>query len=79
MQVLRTADRLRQLSPERLAPREEDFYALLETMTERRVPRVQVHGWSDQLIVIGNDAPLDRQEALADELIEFRRSFDLLP
>jgi hypothetical protein len=79
IQVQRTADRLRQLSSERLAPRAEDFYALLMTMTDRCVPRVAVHGWADQLVVIGGDAPSARREALVDELIAFRRSFDLVP
>ncbi len=78
-QVQRTADRLRHLSPQRLAPRAEEFYALLETMTDRRVPRVAAHGWADQLIVIGGDAPTARRDALSDELIAFRRSFDLVP
>lgn len=78
-QVQRTADRLRHLSRQRLAPRTEDFYALLEAMTDRRVPRVGAHGWADQLIVIGGDAPSDRRDALANELITFRRSFDLGP
>lgn len=68
-----TADRLRQLSPGRLAPFEEAFYALLAGWTDRPVPRIGPQAWGDQLLLIGRGVAGDA------ELREFRRGLDLSP
>ena len=68
-----TAERLRQLSPARLAPFEEAFYALLARWTDRPVPRIAARAWGDQLLVIGREVAGD------EELREFRRGLDLTP
>lgn len=64
-----TVERLRQLSPSRLAPHEEAFYALLDSLTPRPVPRLAPKAWGDQLWLIGQDAD-------GELLRDFRRSLD---
>lgn len=78
-ELQRTADRLRQLSPARLAPREQEFYDLLAHFTDRRVPRISPHAWGDQLSVIGADVGSSAQSELAEMLVGFRRGLDLVP
>lgn len=79
VELTRTAERLQQLSEARLVTQERPFLELLSSMTSRPVPRVAPRAWADQLTVIGREVRAEDQPALVEDLIEFRRSFDLLP
>lgn len=72
-QIALTVQRLRELSPARLAGSEVAFYDLLEALAGQPVPRIDVRAWADQLTVVSGDAVLrDDQRVLA-----FRRSLDV--
>ena len=74
-----TAERLRQLPATRLVGGEVRFYALVDRMTQRAVPRLRPVAWGDQLLVIGRDVPRGTAEALVGDVVELRRSFDITP
>lgn len=76
-ELVLTADRLRQLPQSRLVRHGEAVYVLLDQLTDREVPRLLPHGWADQVLVLGREVPLHRQEALAIRLRDLRRRFDL--
>ncbi|HQR80132.1 MAG TPA: hypothetical protein PLT68_07925 [Actinomycetota bacterium] len=78
-ELLRTADRLRQLSDTRLRSHEPEFRSVLAAMTGRPVPAVGAHAWGDQLWVVGQEVAPGDQPALIPRLVDLRRSFDLLP
>lgn len=79
VELQRTADRLRQLSPARLLPREREVREVLQAMTDREIPRVDSRAWGDQLLVVGREVPPDLHERIERLLVELRRGFDLMP
>jgi hypothetical protein len=77
-ELLLTVQRLRGLPDVRLLPAGERFQELLGRMTDRPVPRLRPSAWGDQLWLIGRDVPARDRGALAPQLVELRRSFDLV-
>lgn len=73
-----TAQRLRQLTEQRLMGHSQAVRDLLAEMTDRPVPELPPHAWGDQLAVIGGEVPPDAQEDLIAKLVALRRGFDLL-